>query len=330
MRRLYEEWNPDPSSLAVVEQANTIIEDYEAQGYDLTLRQLYYQFVARDLIPNNMRSYKRLGSLLDRGRKAGLVDWSAIVDRTRNLESLAHWSSPANALLAIAEQYREDLWEDQPTRVEVWVEKEALAGVVERAADAFDCAWFSCRGYVSQSEMWEAGRRFGRYFAAGQNVVVLHLGDHDPSGIDMTRDIRDRIGNFVETDWLYEQMTETSAYPSAIREAIQAHLGTSANPLTINRIALNMDQVEQYDPPPNPAKVTDSRSGPYIAQYGDESWELDALDPATLASLITEHIEALVDPDLYAQAVHDVEDRRAQLVDLSDRYDSVVDFLDEG
>lgn len=80
-------------TLEIIDQANAIITEYEAQGFDLTLRQLYYQFVARDLIPNTQRDYKRLGSIVNDARLAGLIDWASIVDRTRNLRALGHFES---------------------------------------------------------------------------------------------------------------------------------------------------------------------------------------------------------------------------------------------
>ena len=88
------------SSLAIIEQANTIIGEYAAQGFKLTLRQLYYQFVARDLLANTQRSYKRLGNIISEARLAGRVDWNAIEDRTRNLESNPHWDDPAAIIKA--------------------------------------------------------------------------------------------------------------------------------------------------------------------------------------------------------------------------------------
>jgi hypothetical protein len=159
---------------------------------------------------------------------------------------------------AAARSFALDKWAKQPTRIEVWVEKEALAGVVGQAADRHDVPWFSCRGYVSQSELWAAGARLKGYIAKGQNVVVLHLGDHDPSGIDMTRDIKDRLELFIETDWLYEEMTVNKATVGEIRADMVVRC-EGRLPLEVRRIALNMDQVEEYDPPPNPAKLTDSR-----------------------------------------------------------------------
>lgn len=247
-------------SLKVITKSNEIIESYAAQGYDLTLRQLYYQFVARDLIANEHREYKKLGSIVNDGRLAGLIDWDRLVDRTRNVKSNSHWDEPRLIVEACAQQYQVDKWQTQDYRVEVWIEKDALIGVIEGVCKREDVAYFSCRGYTSQSEMWEAAQRLLAHARRGQHPVIIHLGDHDPSGIDMTRDITDRMELF----------------------------GVD---IMVERIALNMDQVEEHSPPPNPAKITDSRAAQYIRRFGGESWELDALEPATLENLIASKIE---------------------------------------
>ncbi len=252
-----------PDSLARIEQANVIIEDYQAQGFDLTLRQLYYQFVARGFLENTERAYKSLGKLISDGRLAGLIDWDAIEDRTRNLQRLSRWENPAHAMTSIIDQYHIDWWKDQDYRVEVWIEKEALAGVFERVCDEWDVPFFCCRGYPSMSEMWRAAQRLDSYHH--QQPVILHFGDHDPSGMDMTRDIVDRLNLFM------------------------------VKSLDLDRLALNMDQVRQYDPPPNPAKVTDSRFASYVKVHGDESWELDALEPQVLADLVENAVAGYVD-----------------------------------
>ena len=258
-------------SLAIIEQANKIIEDYQVQGYDLTLRQLYYQFVARDIIPNSQREYKKLGSTINDARLAGLIDWEAIVDRTRNTVANSHWGSPREIVEACASQFKIDTRATQDNYIEVWVEKEALAGVIERTCRKADVLSFACRGYVSQSAMWEAAQRILKQEGAGKSVTILHLGDHDPSGIDMTRDIRDRLDLF----------------------------GTTT---IVNRIALTMKQIEHYGPPPNFAPITDSRSGDYIRKFGMNSWELDALEPKVLDALIKKHIAELTDVTLLKKA----------------------------
>lgn len=347
-RIAYESWAPKGESLATIRWVRDVCEDYAAQGYDLTLRQLYYQGVARGYIPNSQQSYKRLGDTVNKARLAGYLDWDYIVDRTRNLESVGHWSSPGSVVRAAAEAFRLDKWATQPTRVEVWVEKEALAGVVEGAAHRADVAYFSCRGYVSQSEMWRAARRHLGYVKGGQNVVVLHLGDHDPSGIDMTRDIDQRLTGFLLQDWLNHvgaaacgaTAGQTSVTHGAIRDSANRHIRESWEargveglpfhwPIEVRRIALNMDQVEEYDPPPNPAKLTDARAEGYVERFGYESWELDALDPATLDALISDTINGIVDEEAYSNLEVEERGHRALLTLAGERWEEVVDMLED-
>ncbi len=251
----YREIQFQPATRKLIDRCNAIIREYVAQGFVLTLRQLYYQLVSRDVIANKQTEYKRLGSIVSDARLAGLIDWTAIEDRTRDLRKQSEWTSPAEIVEACANQYRIDLWKGQAHRPEVWIEKDALVGVIEGVCNELGVPHFSCRGYTSQSEMWEAGRRLEGYIKHGQTPIIFHFGDHDPSGRDMTRDITDRLEMFM-------------------------------GGLEVKRLALNMDQVEQYEPPPNPAKTTDSRYAAYIAEFGGESWELDALEPAVIATLI--------------------------------------------
>lgn len=331
-RITYKRWNPGADALSVISEANSICADYATRGYDLTLRQLYYQFVSRALIPNTQQSYKRLGDIVNNARLAGLMDWDYIVDRTRNLRSNSHWRTPGGIIRSAADSFALDKWSDQPARVEVWVEKEALAGIVEQVASRWDCAWFSCRGYVSQSELWGAAQRHHRYLADGQRVVVVHLGDHDPSGIDMTRDITDRLLLFTHQDWLNRMMPEDDepVYDRDITDHIRIFAGIEGSghePIEVHRIALNMDQIEQYNPPPNPAKLTDSRASDYIETYGPDSWELDALDPAVLDALIEGAIIAELDMTAF-EARRDAEDTdRRTLSAASDRWGEIVTML---
>lgn len=255
-------------TLRVIADANDIIYDYRDQGLSLTLRQLYYRFVATGLLPNKQSEYKRMGSIISDARLAGEIDWDAIEDRGRNLQTIPSWNGPDDIIRQVARSYAIDVWEDQPYRVEVWVEKEALIGVVGAAAEDWDCPSFACKGYTSQSEMWRAGRRFKKMVGKGQTPVVIHLGDMDPSGVDMTRDIQDRLSLF------------------------------SGVGVEVRRIALNEDQIKVHEPPPNPVKLTDSRASKYTANYGNDSWELDALEPAVLRDLIHGEIADLVNMPL--------------------------------
>ena len=305
------------STLDIIRDANRIIVVYQEQGYVLTLRQLYYRFIAQDLFPdswidpvynakhglppdtkNTVKNYKRLGSIVNDGRLAGLIDWDAIEDRTRNLESNAHWASPGQIVRACAQQFRLDLWSDQDYYVEVWLEKEALVGVIESICTDLDVAYFACRGYPSQSEMHSAALRFIEHEDAGRETIIFHLGDHDPSGIDMTRDIQSRMEMF-------------------------------GSMVDVRRIALNMDQIKQYDPPPNPAKTTDARYEGYCRIYGDDSWELDALEPEVLNNLIEEHVGDVIDWERRDARIEKQDTARHELNTVSKRWDDVVEGLKE-
>jgi hypothetical protein len=270
MKVCYREINFRAESLRLIEKVNSIINEYQEMGYSLTLRQVYYQLVARDVIPNNERSYKNLGNLISDGRMSGMIDWNAIEDRTRNLQENSHWGSPGSILYSAARSFAYDKWADQDNYVEVWVEKDALVGIVGQVCEELDIPYFSCRGYVSQSEMWSAAQRMDD-IAGQKEIHIIHLGDHDPSGRDMSRDIVDRLDLF----------------------------GVSVE---FQRIALNYDQIEEYSPPPNPTKLTDSRASKYITDFGYECWELDALRPDVIDGLIRNAVTQLCDLDLLEEA----------------------------
>jgi hypothetical protein len=251
-----------------LETINCIIEEYAAGGYRLTLRQLYYQLVSRDIIPNKTAEYAKLSTLLTRGRMAGVVDWNAIEDRVRR-PHLPYWVLDVpDALRDTARQYRLDRMEGQKRYVEVWCEKDALSGILRRVTERFHVRLMVNRGYSSTTAMYDAANRFLDEANIGKAGHILYLGDHDPSGLDMVRDIRDRLQEFgVEVE--------------------------------VSPIALTWEQVERYDPPPNPAKVTDPRASWYISRHGRVSWEVDALDPDTLLNLVDWEIRRLIDYDQY-------------------------------
>ena len=280
----YRERTFRPDSLARIETANGIVDDYLGQGLRLTLRQLYYQFVAHHGLPNTERSYKGLAALVSDARLAGLIDWDAIEDRGRQPDVPSDWSGIPSLVESALRAYRLPRWDGQDNYVELWVEKQALAGVLEPLAREFHVTLMVNKGYSSQSAMHEAAKRFienGQ--GAEREPVLLYLGDHDPSGEDMVRDIGDRLAMFGVED------------------------------LDVRKLALTMEQIEQYHPPPNPTKVTDSRAAGYIAKHGASSWEVDALDPSQLAQLIRDEFVDLVDMRLLSRVRQREEADKAKL-----------------
>jgi hypothetical protein len=201
----------------------------------------------------------------------------------------SHWDSPKDIVATCARQFQIDKWEDQDVRVEVWIEKDALVGVIDSICRELDVAFFSCRGYTSQSEMWAAAERLRAHERMGQETRIFHFGDHDPSGIDMSRDIEERLQLFNSE-------------------------------VILERLALNMDQVRRYGPPPNPAKVTDSRFASYVDKYGEESWELDALEPQVIVDLVREAVLAVRDEDKWEDAVEQETEARRKLGAIAERW----------
>jgi hypothetical protein len=267
--------------------ANIIINEYERQGYNLTLRQLYYQFVARDIIPNRQDEYVKLGKNINDARLAGLVDWDAIVDRTRNLLSLPNWDSSAEILNDAASQFKLDVWESQDYYIEVWIEKDALTGIIERVCNKWRIPFFSCRGYTSQSELWRAAQRV---ISKNKETIILHLGDHDPSGLDMTRDIIDRFDLF------------------------------ECYNVEVKRLALNMNQVDEHKPPPNPTKMADTRSKKYTKKFGYESWELDALNPIIINQLIEDNINPFINFNRWNEVKEKEKEHKDRIKELSKEF----------
>jgi hypothetical protein len=266
-------YRPHAATVAVVDQANAIIKEFRAQGFTLTLRQLFYQFVARGLIENGFAQYKRLGTIIRDARDGGLIDWDAIEDRTREVKTHGSWNGPADIIASAAGCFRVDLWEGQRHRPEVWIEKDALLGVIEGVCTEYRVPYFAHRGNNSQTLQYQAGQRFADYSDQGLIPVVLHLADHDPNGIDMTRDNIERLERYARQE------------------------------VEVRRIALNLAQVREYDPPPSFAKEGDTRTSGYVDQFGtEECWELDALSPTVIADLIRTELDQLIDSTAWRKA----------------------------
>ncbi len=280
-------------------QINTIIVEYQQQGYKLTLRQLYYQLVSRDFIPNESKEYAKLSKILTEGRMAGIVDWDAIEDRVRVPKKLSSFDSPKEILQAAHNQYRRNKMESQDVYIEVWVEKDALSGVLTRITNKYGISILVNRGYSSVSAMYDSFERFKEAIQKEQSVHILYLGDHDPSGIDMIRDIKTRIGEFLindedlKYDWDMEYVLETR--------------------MSVTPVALTWEQIKQYNPPPNPAKISDPRAKDYIKKHGEYSWEVDALKPETLNQLLEDEILSLINMERYESILEQESTEKSKL-----------------
>lgn len=312
-KQFYIERNFRSKALDLIELMNSIVEEYVEQGFRLTVRQLYYQLVARGHIENTERSYQNICSTVNDAKLAGIMDWDAIEDRTRAFVRRTRWASGASIMKAAADSFHMDMWANQEWRVFCVVEKEALAGVLEGVCNSYDVPLLAARGYPSGTVLREfalsdllpamgfnaEGERLPDAPKEGlkQKFVVLHLGDHDPSGIDMSRDLSERLALFCN-------LTPGKPLPG----------------IFFKRIALNMDQVRKQKPPENPAKMTDSRFTSYKDQFGDKSWELDALSPDYLAGLVRSFTEQHINGKAWKARLEEIEDVRKRLAKTAESF----------
>lgn len=274
MRQQFVEHRFSAHSEALVTTCDQIISEYQGMGFRLTLRQLYYQLVSRNVIPNVERTYKNLSGLVSDARLAGRLDWDAIEDRIRVPVFPPEFENLEELVEAALRSFRLPRWEGQEHYVELWVEKDALAGVLRPLAMEHHVTLLVNRGYSSQSAMYDAYERFAQKVDEGKTCILFYLGDFDPSGEDMVRDIGDRL--------------------TAVFGVL----------LTVEKLALTMEQVRQYNPPPNPAKRTDPRSRDFIRRHGVSSWEVDALPPNVLNAIIREAFSGVIDVEAMKKVLH--------------------------
>ena len=248
-----------------LEQILSIVKEFSSQGIKLTNRQLYYQLVASDIIPNAEETSMRLSAFLTNARYAGHIDWDMIEDRGRVPDKHPEWNNIKMLVQSAIQAYRLPRWSDQEFYVELFCEKQALESVLKPIANKYHIYFSYNKGYTSSSSMYDLAKRLKREINNGKHVKLLYFGDHDPSGLDMVRDVHDRIQEFL---------TQGASYTKPDFEVLP--------------LALTMEQIRKFNPPPNPAKIKDPRAKRYISKFGSISWELDALRPDVLM-LIAEH-----------------------------------------
>lgn len=297
----FETYNLRDSSVKTLEFADKIIREYKTQhNLSLTLRQMHYVFVSRNLYANTQQNYKNLGALITKGRRMGLIDWDGIHDEGRSARRVYGPQTPWGVLRNIEQKLIVDPWQDQDTYLEVWIEKHGMAGTIKSVCNEHRVTYLTCGGYLSSSEAYAGGKRFADAAGRDKRCVLIHLGDHDPSGLDMTRDNGHRANEY----------------------------GGLFGNVEVLRIALNWDQIEEYAPPPNPAKMTDTRATDYIAEHGKESWELDALPPNVIRDILQDEIEQHIDFTAWEESFRREEELREPLSKLAGMWEDVTEFIE--
>ena len=250
-------------TLELLDLARAILAD----GHPMTVRQVYYQLVSRQVIENKRTAYQKVSDLLVDARKSGAIPWGWVEDRLRRPRAVGMWRDLADFAETARRAYRRDVWAAQSVYIEVWLEKDALSGIFEDVLRDYGVTLNVGRGYDGWDSIHNAAVRYAQ---RGCPVTVLYFGDFDPSGEDMVRSLRDRLG-------------ELGSDPEIIK------------------CALTPDDVTRYNLPPDFAKRTDSRAAAFIEQHGDVSVELDALPVGVLRARIVDELESRLDLDALAQ-----------------------------
>jgi hypothetical protein len=271
------------ATLAIIAAAHEVL----AERSPMTVRQVYYQLVSRQVIQNSRGQYNAVSKALRDARKDGIIPWSWIEDRLRRPRHVGMWPDLAAFGRLVSQAYRRDVWQTQPGRVEVWLEKDALAGIFEAVLDAYGVTLNVGRGYDGWASISNAARRF----TTGETVTVLYFGDFDPSGEDMVRSLRERLAFF-------------DCRPEVIKSA------------------LTFEDVRLYNLPPDFTKQTDTRRAAFVAKYGDLAVELDALPAAILEARLRQEIEARMDLNALARVRRREQDERDVLAAALDGMNS--------
>lgn len=254
-------------SLALLEQVQEIIGQY---SFALTLRQIYYQLVSKQIIPNKEKYYKQLSRLCVIGRDEGQLPEEAFADRLREIQKPSTWTDLKDFFESVRNSYRKNKWVNQDTYIEIWTEKDALRGVISPITERWDVGLLVVRGQVSRTAIYEAYERFKLY--EDKNCYLFYYGDFDPSGFSIYDSLTERIQSFGSIDTHFERM------------------------------ALTPEQIQEYNLPQDPAKKSDPNYRRFVEKYGDNVVELDALPPNVLRELIENSITNLIAEDKWEQA----------------------------
>ena len=239
-----------------------ILDDYN--GDRISIRHLCYRLGSQRIIPKTAEAFGTVSKHLARWRFEGRIAFSAFVDSTRWYYGARTFDDLEEALSNTVETYRKDLWREQRHLVEIWVEKEAVAGIVSPVGNSWGIRTFVCRGFASITSTWEAAETFKEAIDAGKDPVILYLGDHDESGHKIDRAIFDKHFDHY-----------------GIRDLVD-----------FRRVAILPEQIEEFNLPTRPPKK---------AWDGGDCVEIDTLSSQQIRTLLEGEIKALISPRKWNQ-----------------------------
>jgi hypothetical protein len=290
------DWTPSEKSISKFNAIIQVLSDYQVQNLQLTLRQLYYQLVTKNIIPNIPNAYGALSRMLTNARMSGRIPWNLIVDRTRLMHKLPTFENPSDAVNRLAKSYRLNTQKGQKNHIEVWMEKDALAGVLFSITEKYDIPLVPDKGFGSATIKHEAYLRFKSALEQNQDILIFYVGDLDPSGWDMPQTLRRDFKTFLVPKVLTSQQF--------------------SDRFKLEVLALTRNQILNVYPNlfvAQTAKKTDARYPRYVAAFKndlplrqqtnptakvDDCWEVDAIPPKDLNKIVEDAILANVDTKL--------------------------------
>jgi len=276
----------------IIDDVKEELGTFYQQGYKPTLRSIFYRLFTKGLIPNTKSAYGSLDKETVKARLDGRLPVDCFSDNSRRiigdfneeyLEPEKHIENSLKFVKDIPKSYHNliPMWYDQPEYVEVWVEKEAMTSILQSLLKDKDVKILPHRGFSSLTYLYECFRRLMYYKKLGKNIHVLYFGDFDPSGDYMIQDMKSKLGKF----------------------------GMFSSEYDFQKIAVTIEQIEQYTLPFSPDQVTkekldrDSRTSQFIEKYGGlfavEIDALPALIPNEFRSLVRNSVDQFFDHDIH-------------------------------
>lgn len=250
----------------------------------MTVRQTFYRVESAGDVEKTEAGYRRVQQQILKMRRAGAIPYDWITDGTRWVHHSPSYDSMGDALDHWQRSYRRALWNEQPVCVEVWVEKDALAGVLRQVSDPYDVMLYVARGFSSETYVYECAQYLK---SIDKPIFIYHFGDYDPSGRAAAKDIEKKLRGF----------------------------GAS---FTYIEAAVTPQQIGQLHLPTRPTKTEgNAHAKDWIAEGKGGSVELDAIPPNTLRQMVRDCIERHIDPYALAYVRAIEEQERARFAEMA-------------
>jgi hypothetical protein len=280
MKITYTAYRPQKRTREKIDQINAILEEYAMQGFQMTIRQLYYQMVSRELIPFSNSEYDKLLDLIGNARNGGMIDWSHIVDRSRDSYRVPLFESVDDALQQAAQRYHVDIWEGMPLKPVIWFEKAGLSQIIGTVANSYNIEYMATRGENSLTWLHNSSQ--------DRDTVILYLGDHDGHGVQISDGMAEKVR-------LY-----------------------SGSRVQFHRIGISLQQGEEISAPKIPLKDVRNLSFDYKKRFTcNYGYEIDAFSPEQLANLLHDEVQKFIGlaPETYQQNQKRQEQERQQIME---------------